>query len=167
MSQEGCQTDEPRRLSNRWTKKAIKQMNQEGNYADESRLNRWTKKAVKRMSQEGSQTDEPRRLSNRWTKKATKQMSQEGIQDAKKATNSEKMAKIKQSVCTMDSEQCYLNIRVFLTLVLELFTNASIAQLVEHEICHLRVTSSRPALGTGRNGSTIHSEAKWLPGIWT
>ncbi len=42
-----------------------------------------------------------------------------------------------------------------------------ISQLVEHEIGNLRVTSSSPALGTGRNEPPVHPAMKWVPGIWT
>ncbi len=37
--------------------------------------------------------------------------------------------------------------------------------LVEHEIGNLRITSSSPALSTGRNGLFIHPVAKWVPDI--
>ncbi len=38
-----------------------------------------------------------------------------------------------------------------------------VAQLVEHKICDLRVSSSSKAVDTGRKGPV----AKWVPGIWT
>ncbi len=39
--------------------------------------------------------------------------------------------------------------------------------VVEHKIGNLRVASSSPGLGTGRNGPPIHPVAKQVIDIWT
>ncbi len=51
-------------------------------------------------------------------------------------------------------------------IILNVLHDNLIAQLVEHKIGNLRVASSSPALGTGRNGPTVHPVAN-RPGIWT
>ncbi len=50
--------------------------------------------------------------------------------------------------------------------VYPLWRGTLIVLLVEHEIGNLCVTSSSPALGTGRYGPPVHPVVKWVPVIW-